>query len=77
MWIRKPFLEDDARFERIVVHGHTPAEDAHADHRRVGLDTGAYMTGVLTACRFEGRRRRLIQAVERQEGPPQVRSREI
>ena len=77
MWIRKPFLEDEARFERIVVHGHTPSEEPHADHRRVGLDTGAYMTGVLTACRFEGRARRLIQAVERQEGQPEVRSRDI
>ena len=74
MWIRKAFLEDDRPFDRIVVHGHTPAEQAHADDRRIGLDTGAYMTGVLSACRFEGSERRLIQAVERQEGPPDLRS---
>ncbi len=77
LWIRKEFLDHGDRFERIVVHGHTPAEEAHADHRRIGLDTGAYMTGVLTACRFEGQSRRLIQAVERMEGPPEVRSRDI
>ena len=77
MWIRKPFLEDETPFERIVVHGHTPAEKPHADHRRVGLDTGAYITGVLTACRFEGRTRRLIQAAECAEGPPEIRSRDI
>ncbi len=77
LWIRKDFLDHADRFDRIVVHGHTPAEEAHADHRRVGLDTGAYMTGVLTACRFEGETRRLIQAVERMEGPPEVRWRDI
>ena len=77
LWIRKDFLDHDASFERIVVHGHTPAEAPHADHRRVGLDTGAYMTGVLTACRFQGETRRLIQAVERMEGPPEVRSRDF
>ena len=77
MWIRQPFLDDERRFDRIVVHGHTPAEDAHADHRRVGLDTGAYMTGVLTACRFEGEERRLIQAVENANAAPDIRTRSL
>ena len=77
LWIRKEFLDDDRRFDRIVVHGHTPAEDAYADHRRVGLDTGAYMTGVLSACRFEGDERLLIQAVERGKGAPEVRTRPL
>ena len=77
MWIRKPFLDDESRFDRIVVHGHTPAEEAHADHRRIGLDTGAYMTGVLTACCFEGEARRLIQAVENAHGEPDIRSRTL
>jgi serine/threonine protein phosphatase 1 len=75
MWIREPFLDGETAFDRIVVHGHTPAEEVHADHRRIGLDTGAYMTGVLTACRFEGSERRLIQAVERHDADPEVRHR--
>ena len=77
MWIRKPFLEDEGRFDKIVVHGHTPADEIHADHRRMGLDTGAYMTGVLTACRFEGHERRLYQAVEGADGSPEIRSRDL
>ena len=77
MWIRQPFLDDERRFDRIVVHGHTPAEEVHADDRRIGLDTGAYMTGVLTACRFEGEERRVIQAVESAHGAPDIRTRAL
>ncbi len=61
LWIRQPFLDDRRSFEKIVVHGHTPAEAAYADHRRIGLDTGAYATGVLSAVRLEGEDRRLLQ----------------
>lgn len=62
MWIREPFLSDRRPFERIVVHGHTPTPQVHADHRRINLDTGAYATGVLSAARFEGTERRLVQS---------------
>lgn len=61
MWIRDDFTRSNAAFERIVVHGHTPTPALHMDHRRIGLDTGAYATGVLTAMRFEGGTRRLAQ----------------
>lgn len=61
MWIRQPFLDDPAPFEQVVVHGHTPIDAVHADHRRIGLDTGAYATGVLSALRLEGEERRLAQ----------------
>lgn len=61
MWVRHAFLNHPAPFERVVVHGHTPAETVHADDRRIGLDTGAYATGVLTALRLEGETRELMQ----------------
>lgn len=63
MWIRRPFLDSPAAFERVVVHGHTPTPRAQADHRRIGIDTKAYDTGVLTALRLEGRDRGLLQSV--------------
>jgi serine/threonine protein phosphatase 1 len=53
LWIRRRFLESDRRATHVVVHGHTPADQPYRDRRRVGLDTGAYFTGVLTAARFE------------------------
>ena len=38
----------------IVVHGHTPEPNVHIDKRRIGVDTGAYATGRLSAVRLEG-----------------------
>lgn len=63
MWVRNAFLSDPRPFERVVVHGHTPQDVLVADHRRIGVDTGAYATGVLSAVRLEGTTRTLIQTV--------------
>ncbi|MEO0449856.1 MAG: glycosyltransferase [Pseudomonadota bacterium] len=52
MWIREEFLAASGNFEKLVVHGHTPTDSVHRDNRRIGLDTGAYMTGRLSAARF-------------------------
>lgn len=68
MWIRQTFLKSEAEFECVVVHGHTPAMRVHADRRRIGIDTKAYETGVLTALRLEGRERSLIQAISPRGG---------
>lgn len=56
LWVRDAFLNDSRTLPRIIVHGHTPAPGPFADQRRIGLDTGAYQTGVLTAaCLMAGR----------------------
>ena len=62
MWIREEFLRGSATFSKTIVHGHTPEEDAFVSDRRIGVDTGAYATGRLTAVVLEGVERRLIQA---------------
>ncbi|MHB2169146.1 metallophosphoesterase [Alsobacter sp. R-9] len=49
MTIRDPFLSSTADFGKIVVHGHTPHETPVFRSNRIGIDTGAYATGVLTA----------------------------
>lgn len=61
MWVRQSFLDHPVPFEKMVVHGHTPTEEVHADHRRIGIDTGAYATGILTGLRLEGEARELLQ----------------
>lgn len=69
MWIRQPFLNSGTEFECVIVHGHTPATAVHADHRRIGIDTKAYDTGVLTALRLQGCERSLLQTVGPRRGP--------
>ncbi|MBX3489225.1 metallophosphoesterase family protein [Parvibaculum sp.] len=61
LWIREEFLDSSSTYGKVVVHGHTPRETVEFRPNRIGLDTGAYMTGVLTALVLEGEERRLIQ----------------
>ena len=49
MWIRADFLESKCKWDKIVVHGHTPGTWPHIDERRIGLDTGVVFGGRLTA----------------------------
>jgi serine/threonine protein phosphatase 1 len=60
-WIRGGFLDHNKPLERIIVHGHTIAENVELRPHRIGIDTGAWASGVLTAMAFEGDRRWLIQ----------------
>lgn len=60
-WIRSPFLDDDTDHGTIVVHGHTISKDIEIRDNRIGLDTGAYSTGVLSAIGIEGEDRWFIQ----------------
>lgn len=55
--IREPFLSSDAPHGRIIVHGHTPLERPVIRPNRIGIDTGAYATGRLTALVLEGTER--------------------
>lgn len=61
LWIRHEFLSSDAAFGKVVVHGHTPALAPEVRANRIGVDTGCYFTGVLTAARLHGRTRDFIQ----------------
>ena len=53
-WIRSPFLDHGRPLAKMVVHGHTIAEDLDVHPHRIGIDTGAYATGRLTALGLEG-----------------------
>ncbi len=55
-WIRDPFLDHRTRLDKMVVHGHTITEDIETRAHRIGIDTGAYTTGRLTALGLEGDR---------------------
>ena len=64
LWIREEFLDSSSTYGKVVVHGHTPREAVEFRANRIGVDTGAYMTGVLTALVLEGEEQRLIQTGE-------------
>ena len=52
LWIREPFLSNLAPLPYIVVHGHTPTAEPQLFGSRIGIDTGAFATGILTALRL-------------------------
>ena len=61
-WIRQPFLDDDTDHGFVVVHGHTISGEVVERPNRIGIDTGAYKSGVLTALVLEGSERRYLTA---------------
>ncbi len=66
-WIRGDFLHAPGTDKRpivpgrVIVHGHTIFEKIIEHPGRIGLDTGAYRTGMLTAMAFEGSERWILQ----------------
>jgi serine/threonine protein phosphatase 1 len=52
-WIREPFLSDAKEHGWIVVHGHTIVPKVEERRNRIAIDTGAYLSGVLTALGIE------------------------
>ncbi|MEI6985448.1 MAG: metallophosphoesterase family protein [Rhodospirillaceae bacterium] len=60
VWIRDAFLHSSHDHGVVVVHGHTIAMEAESLPNRIGVDTGAYATGRLTAAVLEGETRRFI-----------------
>lgn len=62
LWIRDEFLTSDAQFGKVVVHGHSPSEQPIVRHNRIGIDTGAYATGTLTAVKFFAEQRAFLSS---------------
>jgi len=53
-WIREDFLDDARSHGVMVIHGHTITEECEFRSNRIGIDTGAYRTGKLTALCLQG-----------------------
>ncbi|MER9398792.1 serine/threonine protein phosphatase [Mesorhizobium sp. M0615] len=58
--IRDEFFNAAYLLDRFVVHGHTPVDIPRLDGRRLGIDTGAFQSGRLTALRIAGKFGKLI-----------------
>lgn len=67
-WIREPFMSHPGELDLMVVHGHTIVERAETRRHRISIDTGAFMSGRLTALALEGTGRRFIEARQGDDG---------
>ena len=56
LWIREEFLNSDVFHGKVIVHGHTVTDQPEIRHNRIGMDTGAYLSGRLTCAVFEDSR---------------------
>jgi len=61
LWIRDEFVRSRRNHGAIVVHGHSITEEVEWQPNRIGIDTGAYYSGMLTALVLEGAGQRLLQ----------------
>lgn len=61
LWIRGTFLDSDADHGAMVVHGHCISEQPEIRRNRIGIDTGAYRSGVLTCLVLDGEARTFLQ----------------
>ncbi len=68
LWIRERFLNHEGPLEKVVIHGHTIFGHVMDCGNRIGIDTGAFRSGVLTALVLEGDQRRIMQACSGEDG---------
>ena len=61
LWIRHEFIASRADHGHCVVHGHTISDEPEIRPNRIGIDTGAYYTNVLTCLVLEGTEQKIIQ----------------
>lgn len=61
MWIRSEFISYRGLFEKVIVHGHTPAYPMEILPNRINVDTHAYDTGVLSCIVLDGTDYRVIE----------------
>ena len=60
-WIREEFVDQRGDLEKVVVYGHTIYDEVEERGSRIGIDTGAYASGKLTALSLEGGERWYLQ----------------
>lgn len=64
LWIREDFLGSTISHGKIVVHGHSITMVPEFLPNRIGIDTGAFSTGVLTCLILENDEHRILQTGE-------------
>jgi serine/threonine protein phosphatase 1 len=60
-WIREEFVDQRGDLEKVIIYGHTIYDEVEVRGSRIGIDTGAYKSGKLTAIGLEGGDRWYLQ----------------
>jgi len=55
------FLQSHRDHGAVIVHGHTITPEPQFLPNRIGIDTGAYSSGILTCLALEGSEQWLLQ----------------
>ncbi len=71
-WIREPFLSCEDPHGVVVVHGHTIRDQPEDQGNRIGIDTGAFRSGRLTALVLEGGSRRYLTVEDDRVAPTEL-----
>ncbi len=61
MWIRRRFLDSTLDHGAIIVHGHSISAEPELRRNRIGIDTGAYKSGILSCLVLEGESQSFLQ----------------
>ena len=61
LWIRDEFLHSSKNHGKIIVHGHSITSEPEIKPNRIGIDTGAFTSGVLTCLVLEQDKQRFLQ----------------
>ena len=67
-WIRDEFLDNLGDHGKMVVHGHSITAEPDEQANRIGIDLGAFRSGILGAVGLEGHRRWFLFARDEAAG---------
>ncbi|MBT7767790.1 MAG: hypothetical protein HN730_11585, partial [Bdellovibrionales bacterium] len=74
LWSRRTFLESKFKWDKMIIHGHTPHQDVEVTNRRVNIDTGCVFGGKLTALELPAYR---FYSVNKQDRPQFIYLRDL
>jgi serine/threonine protein phosphatase 1 len=64
LWTRRPFLNTDFDWGKIIVHGHTPVRRVTVLPNRINIDTGCVFRRRLTAIALPGEQRFSVRRLD-------------
>jgi len=60
LWIRDDFLRCEEDYEKVIIHGHSITAAPEFKANRIGIDTGAFYSNILTCLVLEGKNKDIL-----------------